>query len=199
MEKNAESKVDKAQVDEATDANSTGTASGGQADAGMTLTAAQIAELQSKAAKADDHWDRLVRIAADLDNYKKRAAREKQEAIKFANESILQKLIPVLDNFDMAVTATQNSHDAAVQSLQSGVLMILQQFKAALNDAGLEEIDASGKAFDPNLHEAVSQQETESVPDGHVVQQLRKGYKLKDRLLRPATVIVARTPSTQHA
>ena len=72
--------------------------------------------------------------------------------------------------------------------------MILQQLKSALAEAGLEEIDAAGKTFDPNLHEAVSQQETTSVPEGQVVQQLRKGYKLRERLLRPATVVVAKAP-----
>jgi molecular chaperone GrpE len=79
--------------------------------------------------------------------------------------------------------------------LQSGIAMIQQQLKSALLETGLEEIDATGKPFDPMLHEAVSQQETTDAPEGHVLQQLRKGYKLRDRLLRPAAVIVAKKPA----
>jgi molecular chaperone GrpE len=160
-----------------------------------TITAEQLKELKERAAKADEHWDRLLRTTADFDNFRKRATREKQDAIKFANESLLQKLVPVLDTFDMALTAAQNGQSDAVKSLQTGISMVYQQFRSTLADAGLEEVDAMGKAFDPNLHEAVSQQETAAVPEGQVVQQLRKGYKLRERLLRPATVIVAKAPA----
>jgi molecular chaperone GrpE len=164
------------------------------------LAEENIQELQAQAAKADEYRDQLLRTAADLDNYKKRAAREKQEAIKFANESLLAKLIPVLDNFDMALAAVSNAQSdkdqaASSDSLQQGVSMIQQQLRQALADAGLEEINAAGKPFDPNYHEAVSQQESADVPEGHVLQQLRKGFKLRERLLRPATVIVAKAPS----
>jgi len=159
-----------------------------------TLTAEQLDELKQRAAKADDNWDRLLRTTADFDNFKKRAAREKQEAIKFANEGLLQKLVPVLDTFDMALAAADGKNEA-VQSLKTGIGMVHQQLKSALTDAGLEEVDATGKPFDPNLHEAVSQKETTEVPEGQVVQQLRKGYKLRDRLLRPATVVVAKHPA----
>lgn len=162
-----------------------------------TMTPEQIEELKSRAAKADDNWDRLLRTTADFDNFKKRAAREKQDAIKFANESLIQKLVPVLDNFDAALAAVQNTAAESAQSLQAGVAMIYQQFKSVLAEAGLEEIDASGRPFDPNLHEAVSQQETADAPEGQVVQQLRKGYKLRERLLRPATVIVAKKPAVE--
>jgi molecular chaperone GrpE len=160
-----------------------------------TVTPEQLAELKERAAKADGHWDRLLRTTADLENFKKRAAREKDETRRFANENLLQKLIPVLDNFDMALAATQSSQTGNVQSLQAGISMIHQQLKTALADSGLEEIDASGKTFDPNLHEAVSQQETTEFPEGRVVQQMRKGYRLRDRLLRPATVVVAKPPA----
>ncbi len=163
-----------------------------------TLTAEQLNELKQRAAKADEHWDRLVRTTADFDNYKKRAAREKQDAIKYANESLLEKLIPVLDTFDMAVAATQNGKNDTVQSLQAGISMVQQQLKAALASAGLEEIDASGKVFDPNLHEAVAQRESVEVPEGTVVQQLRKGYKLNGRLLRPASTVVSRHPAADQ-
>lgn len=159
------------------------------------LSGEALNELKAQAAKAKEHWDTLLRTTADFDNFKKRAARERQDAVKFANESLLQKLIPVLDNFDMAITAAANAKEGAAQSLQTGVNMILSQFRGTLTEAGLEEIDATGKTFDPNFHEAVSQSETADVPEGQVVQQLRKGYKLRERLLRPATVIVAKKPA----
>ena len=160
-----------------------------------TVTPEQLTELKERAAKADENWDRLLRTTADFDNFKKRAAREKQEAIKYANESLLQKLVPVLENLDMALAAAQAAGPEAGQSLQAGVSMICQQLKSVLAEAGLEELDALGKPFDPNLHEALSQQETPDVPEGQVVQQLRKGYKFRDRLLRPASVVVAKQPA----
>lgn len=159
-------------------------------------TAEELDQLRQTAAKAEEYRDRMLREAADFENYKKRAARERQESITFANESILQKLIPVLDNFEMALAAATNADGAAAQSLQTGVQMICNQLKSALADAGLEEIDARGKTFDPNFHEAVSQQETTEAPEGQVVQQIRKGFKFRNRLLRPAGVIVAKKPAS---
>jgi len=159
------------------------------------LSPEQIEELKNRAAKADENWDRLLRTTADFDNFKKRAAREKIEAAQYASFSLLQKLLPVLDNFEMALAAAQTAQGDKLAALQSGVGMIQQQLKAALTETGLEEIDAAGKRFDPNFHEAISQQESAAVPEGNVLQQLRKGYQFKDRLLRPATVIVAKKPA----
>jgi molecular chaperone GrpE len=158
------------------------------------LTPEQLRELNDRAVKADENWQRLLRTTADFDNFKKRAAREKQEAIKYANESLLEKLVPVLEHLDMALAAAQAAGPEAGQSLQAGVSMICQQFRHVLAEAGLEELDALGKLFDPHVHEAISQQETLDVPEGQVVQQLRKGYKFRDRLLRPASVVVAKQP-----
>jgi molecular chaperone GrpE len=183
-----------------------------------TVTPEQLGALKERAAKADEHWERLLRVSADFENYKKRAAREKHEAARQANEALLQKLIPVLDSLDMALASAQGAPDQAVgvrglppeggvppasaqgardqaaQSLQTGIHMIHQQLRNALKETGLEEVNALGQPFDPNLHEAVSQQETGDAPEGQVVQQLRKGYRLRERLLRPATVIVAKQP-----
>ena len=160
------------------------------------LTPEQLAGLQERAAKADEHWDRLLRTAADLENFKKRAARERIEAAQSASAVLLQKLLPVLDHFEMAQTAARAAEvpSGGIESLQAGITMIQQQLKGILAETGLEEIDATGKPFDPALHEAVSQMETTDAPEGQVVQQIRKGYKLRDRLLRPATVIVAKKP-----
>jgi molecular chaperone GrpE len=159
-----------------------------------TLSVEQLTELQAKAAKADEYWERLLRHTADFDNFKKRNARERQDAIKFANVALLEKLVLVLDNFEMGLAATNTSSEAGVTALQKGITMIISQFKGVLAEAGLEEIEATGKPFDPNLHEAVSQQESAEVPEGQVLQQVRKGYRLKERLIRPASVIVAKKP-----
>jgi molecular chaperone GrpE len=158
------------------------------------MTPQQIKELKARAEKADENWERLLRTTADFENFKKRAARERTEAAQFASAALLQKLLPILDNFEMAQNAAQNAEGEKLASLQSGIAMIQQQLKNVLLEGGLEEIDATGKLFDPALHEAVSQQETSEVPEGHVVQQIRKGYKLRERLLRPAAVIVAKKP-----
>jgi molecular chaperone GrpE len=165
------------------------------------LTPEQLEELKTRAAKAGEHWDRLLRTAADLENFKKRAARERIEAAQSANVALLLKLLPVLDHFEMAQATTQTAEvpPGGIASLQAGIAMIQQQLKGVLAEAGLEEIDASGKPFDPTLHEAVSQLETDDAPEGQVVQQIRKGYKLRDRLLRPAAVIVAKKPSAPPA
>jgi molecular chaperone GrpE len=107
----------------------------------------------------------------------------------------MTKLIPALDNFDMALAAAGSAADASIESLKTGVSMIHSQLKGAMIEAGLEEIDATNRAFDPNIHEAVAQEDSTEVPEGHVIRQLRKGYRLRERLIRPATVVVARKPS----
>jgi molecular chaperone GrpE len=173
---------------------------GGQAEAGdvpavAPSTPEQIERLKERAGKADDYWDRLLRQTADFENYKKRATRERQDGIAYANESLLTKLLPVLDAFEMALAATANAKEpAAAHSLQAGIVMVANQLKSILAESGLEEINAAGKPFDPNLHEAVSQEATDEVPEGRVVRQIRKGYKFRNRLLRPAGVVVAKKP-----
>src|SRR5665213_3686869 len=159
------------------------------------LSPEQIEDLKTRAAKADENWDRLLRTTADFENFKKRAAREKIETAQYAVAALLQKILPVLDNFEMALAAAESAKGEKLAALQSGVTMIQQQLKSILAELGLEEIDAAGKPFDPAQHEAVSQQESAEVPEDHVLQQLRKGYKFKERLLRPATVVVAKKPA----
>ena len=159
------------------------------------LTPEQVNELQVRAAKADENWERLLRVTADFENFKKRAARERTEAAQFANAALLQKLLPILDNFEMAQTAAQNPPGGSLTSLQAGIAMIQQQLKNALVESGVEELDANGKPFDPTFHEAVSQQESDTAPEGHVIQQIRKGYKFRERLLRPTAVVVAKKPA----
>ena len=156
-----------------------------------TLNREQLEELKQRAAKADEHWERLLRTTADFDNFKKRAAREKQDAIKFANESLLQKLVPILDNLDMALAATQANQAGDVKALQNGVNMIHQQLKNSLAEAGLEEIEAAGKPFDPNLHEALSHIGEDPDVEVTTCKVIAKaGYRIGDRVVRAAQVLV---------
>ena len=167
-----------------------------EADGPMEVSPEDLAELRAQAEKSAENWDKFVRLNADFDNFKKRAARERQDAIRYANESLLEKLIPVLDNFEMALQAANAPQQGgSTDALKTGVNMIASQLKSAMAEAGLEEINAAGQVFNPNLHEAVSQQDSKDVPEGQVLQQLRKGYKLRDRLIRPATVVVSRKAS----
>jgi len=159
------------------------------------LSPGEMDALREQAAKAKENWDRFVRLNADFDNYKKRAAKERLDAIKYANEALIEKLLPVMDNFEAALAAGAAADAGAAGSLVTGVKMISTQLKAVLAESGLEEIDAAGKEFDPSIHEALSQQPSTEVPEGHVLQQVRKGYRLRDRLVRPAAVVVAARPA----
>ena len=150
--------------------------------------------LRARAAKADQHWDLYLRTRAELDNYRRRATRERQEAVRYASLGLIEKLLPVLDSFDMAMAAAQGGATATLESLQQGIAMVQAQLKTILAEVGVREIDAQGQPFDPNVHEAVGHHESAEVADGHVLQQIRKGYQLHDRLVRPATVVVAKLP-----
>ena len=163
-------------------------------DSPVTLERTAYKELVEKSEKADAHWDRYVRLNAEFDNFKKRAARERLEAIKYANEALMERLIPSLDHFEMAMLAVEHAKENSLDSIKMGIEMVHSQLKATLKESGLEEIDALGKCFDPAWHEAVSQKETSEVAEGQVIEQARKGYKLNDRLLRPANVVVAKAP-----
>jgi molecular chaperone GrpE len=143
---------------------------------------AQVAELK----------DKLLRSQADWDNSRKRMQRAQEESVRYASEALLEKILPVLDNFEMGMQAAKTATDA--KAIAQGLEMVLAQFHQALKDAGVEPIEAVGKPFDPHRHEALGHHESEDHPEGHVLQQVRKGYKLKDRLLRAASVFVAKPP-----
>lgn len=153
----------------------------------------ELENIKSKAAKADEFYDRLLRVSADFDNYKKRMARERTETIKSANESLIQRLLPVLDNFEAALNAANNGN-VSLDNFKTGVSMIYQQLKNVLSEFGLEEINAVNAKFDPLVHEALSQMETDDAEEGEVVAQIRKGYMLNSKLMRPAAVVVAKKP-----
>jgi molecular chaperone GrpE len=137
--------------------------------------------------------DLALRSQADFENYKKRSAREKEEAIKYANNSLLEKLIPIVDNFELGLQAARGEGEKS--PVFSGMSMVLKQLMDFLADSGLQPIDAVGQKFDPNLHEAIAHEASKDVPEGNVIRQTRRGYKLKDRLLRPSSVVVSSGPA----
>jgi molecular chaperone GrpE len=148
----------------------------------LEVAQTQIAELK----------DRLLRAQAEWDNSRKRILREKEDAVRYAGEALLERLLPVLDNFEMGMQAAKTATDP--KAIVQGFEMVQSQFQQVLKDAGVETIDAVGQPFDPHRHEALGHHESEDQPEGHVLTQMRKGYKLKDRLLRPASVFVAKPP-----
>jgi molecular chaperone GrpE len=153
-------------------------------EANPQLTA-QVAELK----------DRLLRGQADWDNARKRILKEKEEAVRYAGEALLERLLPVIDNFEMGMQAAKSATD--IKAITQGFEMALAQLHQVLREAGVEPIDAVGHPFDPHRHEALGHQESEEHPEGHVLSQMRKGYKLKDRLLRPSSVFVAKPPENK--
>ena len=140
-------------------------------------------------ADLDRFRDLALRSQADFENYKKRAAREKEEAIKYANSSLLEKLIAIVDNFELGLEAARAEGEKS--PVFSGMSMVLKQLMDFLADSGLQPIAAAGAKFDPNLHEAIAHEPSNEVPEGTVIRQTRRGYKMKDRLLRPSSVVVS--------
>ena len=140
-------------------------------------------------ADLDRFRDLALRSQADFDNFKKRATREKEEAIKYANSSLLERLIAIVDNFELGLAAAKEEGEKS--PVYSGMSMVLKQLTDFLADNGLQPIDAEGQPFDPNLHEAIAHEPSENVPEGVVLRQMRRGYRLKDRLLRPSSVVVS--------
>lgn len=133
--------------------------------------------------------DLAMRTAADFENFRKRAAREKEDAIKYANTAFFERLVPIMDNFELGLQAARQAENSAVVQ---GIEMVAKQLSDFLVENGLAAIEAEGQQFDPNIHEAVAQETHPELAEGVVIRQLRKGYKLKDRLLRPSNVVVSK-------
>jgi molecular chaperone GrpE len=148
------------------------------------------AQLAQARAEADRYRDLALRNQADHENFRKRVQREKEEAIRFANLDLLERLIQILDNFEYGLTAARQSPEGA--AILSGMEMVGKQLQDFLKQYGVEPIAAEGRKFDPHIHEAVAQEASDEVPEGHVISQTRRGFKLKDRLIRPASVVVSK-------
>lgn len=152
-------------------------------------------ELETAKQEAADTYDRLLRMTADFENYKKRSQRDREELKKFANESLIKDLLPVIDNLERALIAAkeQQSSDADHSgNMVEGVEMTLNEIVKILKDYNVTPIEAQGKPFDPTYHEAVMQEESDQYPQNTVINELQKGYILHDRLIRPAMVVVSK-------
>ena len=144
-------------------------------------------------ADLDRFRDLALRSQADFENYKKRCAREKEDAIKYANASLLERLVAIVDNFKLGLEAARGESEQS--PIYSGMTLVLKQLNDFLAENGLQAIEAEGKKFDPNLHEAIAHEPSEQFPEGTVIRQTRRGYRFKDRLLRPSSVVVSSGPA----
>ncbi|MDR3747244.1 MAG: nucleotide exchange factor GrpE [Acidobacteriota bacterium] len=148
-------------------------------------------ELEQALAERAAYLDRLARLQAEFDNFRKRNAKEQQDFRDYALAGALGSLLPILDSLDRAL----KTDAASLEEFRSGIALIDKQFHDVLAKLGVQPIPAEGESFDPNLHQAVQVVDTDEVEDNHVIDELQRGYKLKDRLLRPAMVRVARNPN----
>jgi len=144
-------------------------------------------------ADLDRFRDLALRSQADFENYKRRSAREKEEAIKYANSSLLERLVGILDNFELGLAAAKEQ--GAKSPIYTGMVLVQKQLNDLLAENGVQPIEAEGATFDPNLHEGIAHESSSEVSEGTVIRQTRRGYRLKDRLLRPAKVVVSSGPA----
>lgn len=150
------------------------------------------AEVEKALSEAKALQEQYLRTLADMENLRKRTQREKEELAKFANENILREILPVMDNLERAVEHAEQAESS--EGLLEGVQMTLAQFSQVLDRFGVKPVDSVGQPFDPALHQAMGQLETEEYPANAVAQQMQKGYQLNERLLRPAMVMIAKAP-----
>ncbi len=153
----------------------------------------ELSELREKAALADERYDRLLRLQADFENFRKRKEREKLDFIKYATETLVCDLVPILSNFERALATAENVPQ--VKSFVEGVELIIKQLKKVLKDHGIEEICPVGVPFDPYRHEAIEKVITDEHPEGHILEVIQTGYALSDRVIQPAGVKVAAAAS----
>jgi molecular chaperone GrpE len=152
-----------------------------------------MVKLQDAEKKAAENYDKYVRAVAELDNYRKRAAREKADAIQYGNETLLRDILPLVDGMDRALEHACNSED--FEAFKKGLKLLQGQLLGCLQKHGVEMIDTAGKDFDPHVHEAMMQVESAEHEDSQVVGEFERGYLLNGRLLRPAKVSVCKRPS----
>jgi len=148
-------------------------------------------KIESLKKEAAENHDRMLRMAAEFENYKKRAAREMNDFRKFANENFVKAMLPVVDNLDRAIESSSNDKHANT-SVVEGVTMTLKEILKVFEEFNVKPFESLGKTFDPSLHQAVMQEEGEKYPDNTVLKELQKGYMIHDRLLRPAMVVVSK-------
>jgi molecular chaperone GrpE len=152
-------------------------------------------ELADARAEKERLEERLVRLQADFENFRKRTLRERQEALSYGHELVVKDLLPVVDNLERAIEHASVSTGADFEGMLQGVELVRRELLGVLAKHGVSTIEAEGEVFDPNLHEALAQMEDDKVPAGRVGRMLQKGYRLRDRLLRPARVMVSKGPA----
>jgi molecular chaperone GrpE len=155
-------------------------------------------QLAAAKKEAADNYGRYLRAVADLENFRKRTVREKDELRQYAATRVLEDLLPALDNLALGLTAAKQG-GAEVKTIVGGVELVLNQLKSALASHGLKEIHPLGQPFDPHQHEAISHQPSAEVPAEHVLMVVRTGYALNGRLRRPASVVVSSGPAKEAA
>ncbi len=156
----------------------------------VTLSAEECRKLQAQAGESQEYLDKLLRLHAEFENYKKRAVKEREQFIKFANEGLISELLMIMDNFERAFASANSMSD--FKSLHQGVEMILKQIHELLNNNGVKQIECVGKPFDPAQQEAIDHVETDEYPENTVVEEVQKGYLINERIIRPAVVKVAK-------
>ena len=152
-------------------------------------------ELTDRDAKIKELEDRILYLQADFENFKKLKLKEKQDTLKFGNETLLKELLPVIDHLEMALKHAETTED--YKSIHEGVQLTLNEFAKVLEKAGVKSIEAIGQKFDPNFHEAFYQEEHEDKEPDTIVSEFQKGYLLNDRLIRPSRVGVSKKPEIQ--
>ena len=152
-------------------------------------TEPELSELEKAQNEAKEMKVRYLRAVADLENYRKRITREKQDIIRSAAGCVVESLLPVLDNMKLGLKSAENHPEA--KEVTSGFKMVDDQLKKSLSEQGLEELLPNGETFDPNLHECISHQPSSEVAEDHIIETVRAGYRLNERLLRAASVIVS--------
>ncbi|MFH1753530.1 MAG: nucleotide exchange factor GrpE [Candidatus Omnitrophota bacterium] len=156
----------------------------------VTLSKIEFAALNEKAKASEEHQDKMLRAYAELDNTKKRLHKEKEEFIKFANEDLILRLLPIVDNFDRAISSVK--HTEETDAVLSGIMLVQREFHSLFKDHGVEVIECQGEKFDPHLHEAIAVVQTDEHPEDTVVEEVQRGYTMKGRLIRPSIVKVSK-------
>ena len=160
-------------------------------------TAPELSELEQAQADAAEMQARYLRAVADLENYRKRMAREKSDILRTAAGGVIEALLPALDNLKLGLQAAEQHPEA--KDVTEGFKMVDEQLRRTLAEQGAEELIPDGEAFDPNLHECIAQQPSETIPEDHVIATTRSGFRLNERLLRAANVIVSSGPAEAEA
>lgn len=151
----------------------------------------ELSALKKNAEERDEFYNKWLAVHAEYENTRKRMEKEKSNHIRFANEMLIAQLFPIVDNFDMAFSAMEKAEDK--EAVMDGIRLVQKEFHRILEDNGVKRIESVGKVFDHNVHEAVLAVETNEQADGMILEELRAGYTLNDRLLRPAQVKVAKS------